>query len=400
MEIEIRAYDDDEESIHSTHTEDSSAQMEHEDIPDGDDVALRFTQNEEYMEAEIEQWETRELKKTNSAGVPIKLVVKPQASKMSHRLLNPYIYRNIKDIDGLAGLATMLNTPPNWEEKYNQVKEKRTVIHSLTALRRLPIETRESDVQTQFGSLVSMIATHLDIGLQVKLETKIIVGGMFTKNEYDVRSRTDPHFLGENNRHLIASEAKRSATFGDRGVWYYRSRGIQTLSALYRYGCPTFLYTQNIFKVFVENAERNAIYTYPYNDDTSLSEHVRSTLVQPMGSNLIKAIVICLLSERNKPEKGIDDEVKIELKLETPIKGENIPKQLYLSTKKPPTNKSERSSIQNKKPRYVSGYVDGQPVYTEIRVYSGDEVEEVEAEIAEEEKRFKKENSEKTLIEK
>ncbi|KAJ3270296.1 hypothetical protein HDV01_000411, partial [Terramyces sp. JEL0728] len=98
-----------------------------------------------------------------------------------------------------------------------------------------------------------------------------------------------------------------------------------------------------IFKVFVENAERNAIYTYPYNDDISLSGHVRSTLVQPMGRNLIKAIVICLLSERDIIEK--------------------------------------ETATQNKKPRYMSGYVDGQPVYTEVRVYSADKVEEIEAEI-------------------
>ncbi|KAJ3253714.1 hypothetical protein HK103_000372 [Boothiomyces macroporosus] len=399
MEIEIRAYDDDEESIHSTHTEDSTVQMDDEETAESDDIALRFTQNEQFMEGEIEQWEKKPLPKKTKAGLPIILIVKPTASKMSHRLLNPYIYRNINDVGGLAGLSTMLNTSSNWEELYNQVVEKRSVIESLDELRNLPTGTHESDVQAQFGSLVSIISGFLDIGLKVKSETKIIVGGIFTKNEYDVRSRTDPHFLNRRGRHLIASEAKRSETFRERGVWYYKSRGIQTLCALYRYGCPTFLFTQKIFKVFVENAERNAIYTYPYNDDISLSEHVRSTLVQPMGKNLIKAIVICLLSEKNNTEKEIDDEVKIELKHETPIKAGPIPPQYYVSTQKPPTRKSERSSNQNKKPRYVSGYVDGQPVYTEIRVCSADEVEEIEAEIVEEEKRFKKENSDKTLIE-
>ncbi|KAJ3316531.1 hypothetical protein HDV06_003312 [Boothiomyces sp. JEL0866] len=398
MEIEIRAYDDDEESIHSTHTEDSKVQMEDEETPESDDIAQRFTQNEQFMEDAIEQWEKKPLQKRTKSGLPIVLIVKPTASKMSHRLLNPYIYRNIKDVGDLTGLAAMLNTPPNWEELYNQVVEKRSVTESLDELRNLPAGTRESNVQAQFGILVSMIANSLDITLKGQAETKIIVGGIFAKNEYDVRSSTDPHFLDDNGCHLIASEAKTMDTFGERAVWYYKSRGIQTLCALYRFGCPTFLYTQKVFKVFVENAERNAIYSYPYNDDISLSEHVRSTLVQPMGKNLIKAIVICLLSEKTT-EKRTEDPVKIELKHETPVKSETILPQYYNSTQKPPTRKSERSSNPSKKPRYISGYVDGQPVYTEIRVCCAEEVEEIELEIYEEEKRLKKENSENTLIE-
>ncbi|KAJ3274442.1 hypothetical protein HDV01_003046 [Terramyces sp. JEL0728] len=59
MEIEIRAYDDDEESIHSTHTEDSSIQMDDDETVESDDIALRFTQNKQFMEEAIEQWEKK-----------------------------------------------------------------------------------------------------------------------------------------------------------------------------------------------------------------------------------------------------------------------------------------------------------------------------------------------------
>ena len=81
-------------------------------------------------------------------------------------------------------------------------------------------------------------------------------------------------------------------------MWYHGSRGIQVLSALYAFNAPTFLFTQKQWKLFVENKERNAVLTYPYNDDVNHTPHVNSSLVYPMGTTFLKTIVICLLSRK------------------------------------------------------------------------------------------------------
>lgn len=78
-------------------------------------------------------------------------------------------------------------------------------------------------------------------------------------------------------------------------MWYH---GSQALSALYAFSCPTFLFTQRQWKLFLENGDRNAILTFPYDDNDNHTPHVNSSLVQPMGKTFLKTIAICLLSRR------------------------------------------------------------------------------------------------------
>ena len=104
----------------------------------------------------------------------------------------------------------------------------------------LPENTLEADIQWQFGGLVSTISGRLGVVLVSSSETKIIVGGILARYEYDIRSKTDPHFLNADGVHLIATEVKTRRTFGLGEMWYHSSRGIQVLSALYAFNCPTF----------------------------------------------------------------------------------------------------------------------------------------------------------------
>ena len=57
-------------------------------------------------------WKTAE-------GSDVVLIRKPTASNLSHRLLNPFISRNIQTAGTLGDLASLLNTPDDWEARYN-----------------------------------------------------------------------------------------------------------------------------------------------------------------------------------------------------------------------------------------------------------------------------------------
>jgi hypothetical protein len=154
--------------------------------------------------------------------------------------------------------------------------------------------------------------------MRPKSETKIIVGGILAIYQYDLRGKTDSHFRSTSGLNLIASEAKTHRAFGLAEMWYRCSRGIQLLSALYAFIAPTFLFTQRQWKFFVENSERNAILTFPYNDNPDHTPHVNSSLVQQIGTTFLKVIVICLLSRR----VSLDESMKsITLQESSQVKG-------------------------------------------------------------------------------
>ena len=297
---------------------------------------------------EQQNWNTAE-------NTPVVLIRKPTASNLSHCLLNPFIYRNIQNVGSLDDLAALLGTPNDWQERCNQVVADGEIILEMDDFRNLPEETAESTIQVRFVGLVVAIATRLLVRIRSDSQNKIIIGGILARYEYDLRSKTDPHFLSSSSGlNLIASEAKTDRTFALGEMWYHHSRGIQTLSALYAFNCPTFLFSQRQWKLFVENTERNAILTFPYNDNPDFTPHVNSSLVQPMGRTFLKAIVICLLSQR------VD---------------------------KPRTRKSSRLQ-EGPRPKYVSGYDDkGQPIFSLVRVVPPDAVARIEEDIAIQEKK-------------
>lgn len=347
---------------------------------------------------EPQTWKTAE-------GSDVVLIRKPTASNLAHRLLNPFIYRNIQTAGTLNDLAILLDTTDEWEVRYNQVVADGRIIRKLNRFSALADDAAESDIQSRFIDIVQAISVYLDIDLDTSSETKIIVGGILARYQYDLRSKTDPHFLNTGGLNLIASEAKTHLTFAPGEMWYHGSRGIQVLSALYAFSCPTFLFTQRQWKLFVENSDRNAILTFPYDDNDNHTPHVNSSLVQPMGTTFLKAIVICLLSRRVSLEgsmKAATLEESSQVK-ETPKK--TIIKPKYFDTPDKPKRQSARlqkgTKLQSGKkiPSFVSGYAEGQPIYTMIRVVPQELVAVIEDEIAKQEKKeFQKQTSEMTLI--
>ena len=358
-------------------------------------VEERLGQNQEYMDNLINsQSEERsacilEGQDTKTAGtdsIPVVLIRKPTASNMSHRLLNPYIYRNIQNVDSLKDLAALLETRKDWLEKYNQFADDGFIIGMLNRFRALPEDTPEGTIKVQFLALVASIAARGLIPLCAANGTKIIVGGILARYQYDLRSSTDPNFSNTEERYLIASEVKTQRTFASGEMWYHGARGIQVLSAMYAFNCPTFLLTQKQWKLFVENGERNAILTFPYGDTADDDPHVKSTLVQSMGTTFLKAIVICLLSQR-VPLVQSKESSQI---AETP-KNEEVKSEYLRSSKKrqklaAPLKKTPGPYNVKKEPSFVSGYIDGQPIYSEVRILTQEAVSRIEDEITLQEK--------------
>jgi hypothetical protein len=137
----------------------------------------------------------------------------------------------------------------------------------------------------------------------------------------------------------------------------------------------------------------------PYDDNKTHTPYVNSSLVQPMGTTFVKAIVICLLSGQFSLEesmKAVPTEESSQVK-ETPRK--TIIKPKYFDTPEKPVNMSDRLSEQPK-PKYVSGYDDkGLPIYSLIRVVPQELVAVIEDEIAKQEKEeYQKQTSETTLL--
>ncbi|KAH6584277.1 hypothetical protein BASA61_007555 [Batrachochytrium salamandrivorans] len=377
-------------------------------------VSTRLEQNQLYMDRQItapsgetsawvlepQTWKTTE-------GTDVVLIRKPTASNLSHRLLNPFIYRNIQNVGTLDDLATLLDTPDDWEVRYNQIVDNGYIIDRMNRFRNFSDDTLESYIQSEFSALVNLVAGGLLVRICAGSETKIIVGGILARYQYDLRSKTDPHFLDTEGRNLIASEATTHHRFPPGEMWYHSSRGVQVLSAMYAFNCPTFLFTQKQWKLFVENKDRNAILTFPYNDNDDHTPHVNSSLVYPMGTTFLKAIVICLLSRRFSLEESMKtatlDESAFQIN-ETSEKTVIKPKDFDTLEKSTiqSTRLQQAARLESGKntPSFVSGYANGQPVYTTVRVVPQDIVAGIEDEIALQEKEeYKQQSSEITLFE-
>ena len=71
------------------------------EIEDDSSIANRLEQNIQYLNLSISNEQSSWLMKPqnfkSSIGEDVILVMKPTASNMSHRFLNPFIYRNIKN---------------------------------------------------------------------------------------------------------------------------------------------------------------------------------------------------------------------------------------------------------------------------------------------------------------
>ena len=157
---------------------------------------------------------------------------------------------------------------------------------------------------------------------------------------------------------------------------------------MYAFNCPTFLFTQKHWKLFVENKERNSILTFPYDTDPEDTTLANASLMQPMGTTFLKAIVICLLSKRTLERKHpmATPGTEPAHALETPQKNKTKRRHFGSSEKQQrrKSRKRARSGFPESEavPRFISGYADGEPIYSTVRVYSEKEVSEMEMNIA------------------
>lgn len=270
------------------------------------------------------------------------------------------------------------------------------IVNKKSTLREYDNTTPESYIQALFFTIVDGIALKLNLNVTPFTETNFIVGGILVEYEYDLKGRSDPHFRNSVGRNLIASEIKTHQSFGYGDAWHQDSRGIQLLSSLYTFNCPTFLVTQKQWKLLVENTERNWVLTFPFGSNEGYPQHGNSLLCAQMGRDFLKAIVICLLSRRpllSVPIKPQTSQTSSQILL-TPEWIESAAKKVYSGEKvKPyqgPTTRA-RSKVAKKglfkdpRPSFVSGYVSGQPVYSFIRITPQHVVLKIEEEIAKEE---------------
>ena len=390
-------------------------QMESEDDEERYSFSAKLELNQRFMQecicppsGENSSWilETQECKTTECSDAV--LIRKPTASNLTHKLLNPFIYRNIQNVGTLNDLAALLDTPDDWEVRYNQIISDGHIITALNHFRNRSFETLEKVIQSSFIGLVSSIASRLCVDICQEIETPIIVGGILSKYEYDLRSNTDLHFLNFSGVNLLASEVKTNATFALGDLWYHGSKGVQVLSALYACNCPTFLLTNKQYKLFVENRERNAVLTYPFLEGSKESSFINSCDVDLMGPTFLKVIVICLLSRRASLIESMKS-VKITQNETSSVKNKVLSKilekaKISMEKTKKFFGLSQRRSprlLETPNPTYVSGYDDqGNPIYSLVRVVPKEIVKRIEDKIVMKKKNeFVKKMSEATLNE-
>ncbi|KAH6581814.1 hypothetical protein BASA60_002230 [Batrachochytrium salamandrivorans] len=174
----VRTYPNDYAPSDTESEEEAQFEVEVED-EEQHSVSTRFEQNQLYMDRQItapsgetsawvlepQTWKTTE-------GTDVVLIRKPTASNLSHRLLNPFIYRNIQNVGTLDDLAALLDTPDDWEVRYNQVVDDGYIIDQMNRFRNLPDDTLESDIQLGFSLLVGSIATNLCVRIGSKIKNE------------------------------------------------------------------------------------------------------------------------------------------------------------------------------------------------------------------------------------
>ncbi|KAJ3408586.1 hypothetical protein HDV05_004938 [Chytridiales sp. JEL 0842] len=355
------------------------------------------------LAAEMKSWEVRTL----TAAPHEKLVIKPTASLMDHKVLHPAVYSYLKPVgetSSMEAIAILLGAPSDWADRFNQAFTSLVAQVFHTFLTMPPGTTSEAEIQAQFIGAVTHLGGMLGIGVRPTSKRKTIVGGFLAQSDLNVKSNKDPSFATLNKYPLLASEIKTAHTFPLNSIWYRKSRCVQTLSALYGLGAPVLLFTQQHWKLFVESSDRKSIHTYPFSENSAVSDHVNSATMAIMdGVNFAKVIAICLMAgaEREKELQNLQENLEA-LTLSPTLTPQKAPttKLGLMSAQRDPSRCSARLALSAAKdvfrpnaddavydmpmPAFLSGFdSEGNPVYTAIRVMSDEEIEEIEREEAE-----------------
>lgn len=374
----IRVYSDFEHPRQTQATdtsgEDSDTGLEELGLGEQTDE-LRLARNEQYFADHLGSFTLSMRDESASNGRQIQIVLNPTLSKFSSFFLDPYLYTRIQPVPTLSQMASILRTDSRWEEIYSSaVASNRPVLAALLTLQNS--RDNERSLQLQLIGLVQTVSHALDIHLIPRSDKPISIGGMLIREEFDICGVTDPHFENSDRRPVLCSAVKTDRSFPVGRYWH--SRAAQILASMYSHSCPATLVTQSQFKFFFESDERDMVFTFPAHQDPAASQFWNASAMREMGSDFVKAICICLLS----PRARCDQEPKLsdaaaQYTTRTPKNTKKALRSLENSAERPLRSSGDKKSDQQKAsaagkatPKFISGYHDGLPVYTKIRVGS------------------------------
>jgi hypothetical protein len=303
-------------------------------------------------------------------------------------------------VNSLDHFAEIVKAPDNWRQEYNRVMaaNRSDLERGFQLFLSLPDHTSESDIQSCFDGLVHRAVVCLQLPYHARNQTPVIVGGFLARNHYDVRTQTDPHFVDStSDRNMLATEMKTPRRLIENHLWLRQSTGIQTLTALYAYACPTFLFSQKCWKLFLESDGRDQVLTYPFGSVAGRSDYGNSSDKAPMGHDFLRAIVICLLSKRGLEKVEEPSESTAQAGSSVMVTPEKMGQASDRSRSDVMPQKRRKTQHKTPKPpaplkfsdivpSFVSGYEDGQPVRTYVRVLSQSETDDIEAAIERDER--------------
>jgi hypothetical protein len=219
-------------------------------------------------------------------GLPAKCILShPTASNVISDYLHPAVYRNVSGIGGMDELAAILGVD-NWRMRSVAALQCPAILLCYRRFRALPDAAMESQVEASFLALIYRLSTALSVVLDGKGSRKFGVGGLLVEPNCAIRGVTDSIFADAIDGHsILATECKTEVTFPMGAVWYRKSRAAQTLGTLYSCRCPTLLYTQRQFKLFVLNEAGNQILTYTPRYGVQATE----------DASFLECLCICLL---------------------------------------------------------------------------------------------------------
>jgi hypothetical protein len=352
----------------------------HESVGSGATEEDLLVRNQSYLDEMKRGWTMQQVQ---VAGQQYQLIKKPVAS-MNYKCIHPRLYRNVGKIGSLNHLAEILAAPSDWERNYHDnVSKSSWLAVKFNCFRTLPHDETAPNIQAALSGLVISIGDLLDIHLHERRSFDV-VGGIFAHSEYDVYGETGTYFINNDNIPVLASEATTHQNFNPGEDWHHDSRSPRVFSTLYSRNAPTILLNRNQWKLFVENENRTAVLTFPYEeedpDDPVRSPFLKSSLVQMMGTTLLKVICICVLAKAGSPPT--EGQLKSPPATPPPRKA-NFRQEFSQEITEPPVKKarileSGQIDITTRTPTFVSGLdANGEEIRSAVRVASRGTVEAI-----------------------
>lgn len=203
----------------------------------------------------------------------------------------------------MQALADRVGVVADWNTEADRFLGLESVKKFYIAFRNLNNSRGKVGVERSFSFLVLSIAEGLEKMWEVCGENKIVIKGLLANANLAVRG--DPDYAIYNpvsGGFYFSTVCERIKSWSLGETWYRDSRCIQTMMAMYAFDCPTFLYTQHQFKIFVQNRDNNSIQTFPFvNEPKHLPGHTAYSM-QDNEDMFIQALVICLLSNPARNE--------------------------------------------------------------------------------------------------